>query len=368
MHTASIQKEKPQARITSAHDLLRSGLIWDGDFANIESVGAHYAIGLTQHIVDTISANPSSDAIRRQYVPSENELYVTPTELADPIGDDAHSPVKGIVHRYPDRVLYKAVSACAVYCRYCFRREMIGANNRQSFNNDDRQAALDYIAAHKQIWEVILTGGDPFVLSARHISNLLAELSAIEHVQIIRIHTRVPIADPARITDEYVQAISESCTKPLYIALHTNHPDELNDGAAGAIAKLHGIGATLLSQSVLLRGVNDHAGTLERLFRKLITLHVKPYYLHHPDMAKGTSHFRLPLKEGIAIYKALLGRVSGICQPSYMLDIPGGFGKIPINAGYVEELNDGHYLVEDYQGNRHTYIDDPPENAKRADL
>jgi len=368
MRIKSVQKEKPQARITSAHDLLRSGLIWDGDFADIESVAGRYAIGLTPHIIETISTNPASEAIRRQYVPSEKELYVTATELADPIGDDAHSPVKGIVHRYPDRVLYKVVSACAVYCRYCFRREMIVANNSQPFNSDERQAALEYIRSNKEIWEVILTGGDPFVLSARQMGDLLAELSAIEHIQIIRIHTRVPVADPARITDEYVQAISESCTKPLYIALHTNHPDELNEGAAGAISKLNNMGATLLSQSVLLRGVNDHAGTLERLFRKLITLHVKPYYLHHPDMAKGTSHFRLPLKEGIAIYKALLGRVSGICQPAYMLDIPGGYGKIPINAGYVEELGEGHYLVEDYQGNRHNYMDDPHDNAKRADL
>lgn len=366
MHTKTALKD--HRRITSAHDLLRNGLIWDGDFAAMESVSERYAIGLNAHLADLIKANPAANGVRAQFVPDERELYATPTELIDPIGDAVHSPVKGIVHRYPDRVLFKAVSACAVYCRYCFRREMVGPVKGESFNHAERMAALDYIRTHKEIWEVILTGGDPFVLSARQMGDILAELSAIEHVQVIRIHTRVPVSDPARMTDEYVQTLKNKCTKPLYIVLHTNHPDELNETAADAITRLHAIGATLLSQSVLLRGVNDHAGTLERLLRKLITLHVKPYYLHHPDMAKGTSHFRLPLKDGIAIYKALLGRVSGLCQPSYMLDIPGGFGKIPINANYIEELGNGHYLVEDYQGNRHNYMDDPHSNAKRADL
>lgn len=366
MHTKTGQLEK--SRLTSAHDLLRSSLIWDGDFANVESVSERYAIGLNGHLVDLINANPNTQGLRAQYIPDEKELYVTPAERADPIGDNTHSPIKGIVHRYPDRVLYKVVSACAVYCRYCFRREMIGANNSERFSRSERQAALEYIRTHKEIWEVILTGGDPFILSARQMGDILAELSEIDHVQIIRIHSRVPVADPARMTEKYVQTLKDKCKKPLYIVLHANHPDELNDTAQRAIKSLQDSGATLLSQSVLLRGVNDHAGTLERLFRKLITLHVKPYYLHHPDMAKGTSHFRLSLKEGVAIYKTLLGRISGLCQPSYMLDIPGGYGKIPINADYVEEISEGHYAIKDYLGGHHTYSDDLHDQAKRTDI
>ncbi|MAE51193.1 MAG: lysine 2,3-aminomutase [Micavibrio sp.] len=354
-------------KITTPHDLMRAGLIWDGDFAAIEAISERYAIGLTQHILDLINANPKSEGVRLQYVPQEAELYTTPTELEDPIGDNAHSPVKGIVHRYPDRVLFKVVSGCPVYCRFCFRREMVGPSHAP-VTKEERDKALDYIRANPEIWEVILTGGDPLILSERKIGALLDELCAIEHVKVIRIHTRVPMADPKRLTDDYLKILKEKCTKPLYIVIHANHPNEFNDAVEQTIKNLHEIGANLLSQTALLHGVNDHAGILERLFRKLVTLNVKPYYLHHPDMAKGTSHFRLSLTDGMNIYRTLLGRISGLCHPAYVLDIPGGYGKTPINANYIVELKSGHYIVEDYFGRKHNYVDDLSDNAARSDI
>lgn len=349
---------KPQKNnLNTAQDLLENGLIQNADFSGIYNVGQNFSIGLNAHLAGIIRNSPESSAVRDQYIPSEQELNFTPLELADPIGDDAHSPVKGIVHRYPDRVLFKVVNVCAVYCRYCFRREML-QNSEDTMRKEEYESALDYIRSHSEIWEVILTGGDPLVLSPRKMAYILEELSKIEHVQVVRIHTRVPIAAPDKLSDNYIQTMKQACSKPLYMVVHVNHADEVNESVESRLKAIHSAGFNMLSQSVLLKGINDNATALEGLFRKLITLNVKPYYLHHPDMAKGTSHFRLSLRDGLDIFKTLLGKISGLCQPSYMLDIPGGFGKVPINASYVQEINPGHYIVEDYQGNKHNYIDD----------
>lgn len=316
-------------------------------------VRRRYAVGMSDHVAGTIKGPPESDPIAKQYVPQLQELQILPEERLDPIGDDVHSPVKGIVHRYPDRVLLSPVSVCAVYCRYCFRREKVGKPGGV-LKTHERTAALDYIRSHPEIWEVILTGGDPLVLSARQLGEIMAELGKIEHVRIVRIHSRLPAADPARITDDLIAAMRES-GKPVYLAIHINHAQEITDEVRAALVRLHSAGINLLSQSVLLRGVNDDAAVLETLFRRLVELNVKPYYLHHPDLAPGTSHFRLPIAEGQAIMRRLLGRLSGIALPTYTLDIPGGMGKIPLTPCYLEALEDGGYEVEDYKGGRHIY-------------
>ena len=301
--------EKP--RLTTAQDLLKAGVIWDSDYSDIEVISSKYSISVPRHIAKAIQDNPQSDVLWKQFIPQPQELNNTALELNDPIGDEPHSPVKGIVHRYPDRVLFKITQSCAVYCRYCFRREMVG-RGKEALNRDEKETALNYIRNNKEIWEVILTGGDPFIYSARQMSKLLKSISEIEHVQVIRVHTRTPISDYSRITDEYINALNNSCSKPLYIVLHVNHTDEITPEVEETIKKLNKVECTLLSQSVLLKDVNDRPATLEALFKKLITLHVKPYYLHHPDMAKGTSHFRMSLKEGFDIYRKLLGKMSGI--------------------------------------------------------
>jgi lysine 2,3-aminomutase len=322
-------------------------------FTDEEMVAQRYAVSITNHVRTTIKGSVETDPVAKQYVPQLAELTILPEENSDPIGDDVHSPVKGIVHRYPDRVLFKPVSVCAVYCRYCFRREMIGPQ-AGVLKPDERKAALEYIRSHPEIWEVILTGGDPLVLSSRQLEEIMSELAKIGHVKVLRLHSRVPASDPARITEALVTALKSS-GKAVYLAIHINHAQEITDDVRKALARLHEAGITLLSQSVLLKGVNDNAQTLETLFRELIALNVKPYYLHHPDLAPGTSHFRLSIAEGQEIMRTLLGRLSGIALPTYMLDIPGGMGKIPLTPCYLEALENGGYRVEDYQGGAHTY-------------
>jgi lysine 2,3-aminomutase len=289
-------------------------------------------------------------------VPDAAELDVRPEENADPIGDHARSPVEGIVHRYPDRVLLKLTHICAVYCRFCFRREMVGPDKPNALSREALAAALDYIRKHQDIWEVILTGGDPLVLSARRLRETMKALVAIDHVKVVRIHTRVPIADPARITPELVRAMKIK-GKPTYVALHVNHARELSPEARIAVARMADAGIPLLAQTVLIAGVNDKAETLEALMRALVECRIKPYYLHQGDLAPGTSHLRTDIAAGQDLVKELRGRVSGLCQPTYVLDIPGGYGKSPVGPNYIDAAGDG-YSVEDFTGRRHAY---PPK-------
>ncbi len=317
----------------------------------LAQVRERYAVSVTEEVMETIDPADPADPIARQYLPSVEELQTTPGELADPIGDDAHSPVKGIVHRYPDRVLLKPVHVCAVYCRFCFRREKVGPGS-ETLSKEELQKALAYIRNTQQIWEVIITGGDPLVLSPRRLAEIMAALNEIPHVQVIRFHTRVPVADPSRVTDEMIDALQSA--KAVYVVLHANHARELTDKVRAATLKFIRAGIPLLSQSTLLKGVNDDASVLEELFRALTAMKVKPYYLHHPDMAPGTSHFRLPISRGRELIKKIWGRMSGVAQPSYVLDIPGGFGKVPAGSAWIEE-REGDCLVTDYQGGQHVY-------------
>lgn len=303
-----------------------------------------------------LSPVPLDDAVGKQYVPDAREQIITPEEDADPIGDDAHSPVKGIVHRYPDRVLLKITDTCSVYCRFCFRKEMVGQGDGM-LPAQEIEAALSYVRADKNIREVILTGGDPLTLSNRRMADLFAELESIPHLDIIRIHTRGPIVRSERVDEELCDLFA-SVQKALYVVLHVNHAQEIDANVEAALKKMSRSGAVLLSQSVLLKSVNDDAAVLEALFRKLLSNRVKPYYLHHPDLAPGTSHFRVSIKEGQDIMKSLRGKVSGLAYPTYVLDLPGGYGKMPLTPNYLEELTGGTYSIEDYKGKKHLY---PPK-------
>lgn len=318
-------------------------------------------IKLTQQVRDTIlDDDPLSDPVGIQYLPDNREQNILPEEDADPIGDDAHSPVKGLVHRYPDRVLLKVTDTCAVYCRFCFRKEMVG-KGEGILSPDEMTVALDYVQKNPQIREVILTGGDPLTLSNRRLGGLLEKLESIPHLDIIRFHTRAPLVQPDRVDDDLISLFG-SQKKALYLVLHVNHAQEINDAVKAAIFKLSRSGAVLLSQSVLLKGVNDNPAILEDLFRTLLANRVKPYYLHHPDLAPGTSHLRLTIKEGQDIVKQLRGRVTGLAWPTYALDLPGGYGKMPLTPNYLESLANGNYLIEDYQGSKHAY---PPKGKTK---
>jgi lysine 2,3-aminomutase len=315
----------------------------------LERVASRYAVAITPDVAALIDPDDPDDPIARQYVPAAEELDAQVTERADPIGDHAYTPVAGIVHRYPDRVLFKLVHVCAVYCRFCFRREMVGPGKGTALGEQAYTNALAYIRAHPQIWEVILTGGDPLMLSARRLHTVMRDLARIPHVKIIRIHTRIPVADPARVSSALVDALKVRGAT-TWIALHANHPRELTAQARAACAKLADAGIPLVSQSVLLRGVNDDAKTLEALMRAFVECRIKPYYLHHGDLAPGTAHLRTTLEEGQALMRALRGRVSGLCQPEYVLDIPGGHGKSPVGPSYLQGGR-----ITDYCGDVHLY-------------
>jgi lysine 2,3-aminomutase len=315
-------------------------------------VAARYAIAVTPAIADLIDASDPDDPIARQFVPSAAEAHAQTYERPDPIGDEAHSPVRGIVHRYTDRVLLKLTLVCPVYCRFCFRREMVGSGGDAMLSGADLDAAICYIAAHPEIWEVILTGGDPFMLSPRRLAEITARLSAIAHVKILRWHTRMPVADPERVSTELVHAIQTQ--KTTYVAVHVNHPRELTDAARRAAARLSAAGFSLLSQSVLLKGVNDDVATLEALMRALVEARIQPYYLHHMDLAPGTAHFRTSIAEGQALMRELRARSSGLCQPHYVLDIPGGYAKAPLSlcdaegSAPAQRIRDGEGRWHDY--------------------
>ncbi len=331
--------------------LAEAGLIEREQVPALERVAARYAVAISPAIAALIDRGDPADPIARQFVPDPAELTFLPEERADPIGDHPHSPVEGIVHRYPDRVLLKAVHVCPVYCRFCFRREMVGPAGLGTLSGEALDEAFAYIAAHPEIWEVILTGGDPLVLSPRRLAELMERLGAIDHVKVVRFHTRVPVVEPERVDAAMVEALKAS-GKAVYVALHANHPRELTPSAREACARLVDAGIPLVSQTVLLKGVNDDPATLEALMRAFVETRVKPYYLHHPDLAPGTGHFRLTLGEGQALVRALRGRVSGLCQPAYVLDIPGGHGKAPVGPCALD-LDAG--TVEDRNGVRHLY-------------
>ena len=345
----------------SAADLVAAGLAPPEALAALERVAARYAVSLTPDLAGLIDPSDPHDPIARQFVPDPAELDAGAGEHADPIGDDANSPCEGIVHRYPDRVLLKLAHVCAVYCRFCFRREMVGPGRRRALSPAALASALAYIRAHAEIWEVILTGGDPLILSPRRLRSVMGALAPIEHVKVVRFHTRVPVAAPALITRPLVRALKSS-GKATYVVLHANHPRELTPAARAACARLIDAGIPMLSQSVLLRGVNDDAATLAELMRSLVECRIKPYYLHHGDLAPGTAHLRTTIPQGQALMRALQGRVSGLCQPAYVLDIPGGHGKSPIGPTYLRPAGAAcdadSFEIEDFKGGRHFY---PPQ-------
>jgi len=321
----------------------------------LAEVAARYAVAITPAMEGLIDPATPDDPIAAQFRPDARELELAPDELSDPIGDEAHTPVKGVVHRYRDRCLLKLVHVCPVYCRFCFRREMVGPQGDGTLTGEELDAALAYIAAHEEIWEVILTGGDPFLLSARRVREIMERLAAIPHVKIIRWHTRVPAVDPLRVTPDLVQALRAEGAA-TYVVLHANHPRELTEQARAAIARIVDAGVPMLSQTVLLKGVNDDADTLEALMRALVEARVKPYYLHHLDKAPGTSHFRCSIAEGQDLVQSLHARASGMAQPTYVLDIPGGHGKAPLARPSVRAAPRG-YEVRDRHGAWQAYED-----------
>lgn len=337
-------------------DLIAAGLATEAERPALDRVADRTAIALTPAVVELIDAADPADPVARQFVPSAAELTTTPEERGDPIGDAAYSPVKGIVHRYPDRVLLKPIMVCPVYCRFCFRREAVGDADG-SLSAAELDEALAYVAGRQQVREIVVTGGDPLMLPPNRLAELVARVARISHVEVLRFHSRIPVAEPDRITPVLAGALRPPPESDLavWVSVHVNHAREVSPAARQGLRRLAEAGLPLVSQTVLLKGVNDSAETLEDLFRVLVRNRVRPYYLHHPDLARGTSHFRLSIAEGQEIVRQLRGRLTGIAQPTYVLDIPGGAGKVPLTP----EFWDGERgQVRDWQGRRHVY---PPK-------
>jgi lysine 2,3-aminomutase len=311
--------------LRSAEDLAEAGLIARTRVQAIGEVARRYSISVTPLVARLIGEHGA--ALARQYLPEPEELVTAPHELDDPTADAPFTPVKGMVHRYPDRALLKPLLACPVYCRFCFRREAVGPDGGL-LTDAELETALDWFERTPQVREAILTGGDPLMLSPRRLGRILTRLSAIPHLEVLRIHSRVPVAEPARIDAPLLRVLT--LDRPLYLCIHANHAAEFSAEAATALRALHGAGAVLLGQSVLLRGVNDSEAALEGLFRAMLRNRVKPYYLHQLDPAPGTARFHVPVEEGLALLRGLRGRVTGLAWPTYVQERPAGGGKFPL--------------------------------------
>ena len=335
-------------------DLVDAGLAAHAQRQALADVAARYAVAVTPDMARLIDPADPADPIARQFIPDPRELLQSPGERPDPIGDRVHEKLPGLIHRYPDRVLLKLTHTCPVYCRFCFRREVVGPGGDATLAGAALDRAIAYIVSDPGIWEVILTGGDPLILAPRRITEVTRRLEAIPHVQVLRWHSRVPIVDPGRVTAELAAAL-QSATKTVYVGIHANHPRELTSAAQSACRRLADAGLGLVSQTVLLKGVNDDAATLVALFRAFVALRIRPYYLHHADLAPGTAHFRTSIAAGQALMRELRGHISGLALPTYILDIPGGHGKVPVGPDYVDEAG-GH--VRDRDGTAHRY---PPD-------
>ncbi|TAK72010.1 MAG: lysine-2,3-aminomutase-like protein [Gammaproteobacteria bacterium] len=341
--------------IRTLEALIQHELVNADHIVEIEQVIEHFSLSISPQMQQKIDKTKPDDPIAKQFVPHIEELKTTAFEYHDPIGDDVHTAVKGIIHRYPDRCLLTPVLVCPVYCRFCFRREKIAASS-EKLTAVELDNAFTYINHHPEIWEVILTGGDPFILKPAALKKILDRLNAIPHVEVIRFHTRVPVVESAKINADMIAALK--CDKPIYVVLHANHPNEFTPEASQACAALVDAGIPMLSQTVLLKDLNDNIETLSTLMRCFIKHRIKPYYLHHADLVRGTQHFRTSIETGQQLMKQLRGRFSGLCQPTYVLDIPGGFGKMPIGPCYLqagEKANEIAYHIEDYHGDIHAY-------------
>lgn len=338
------------------HDILKNGItnvrdlpaVLPPGFKSPASVLDEYPMFINTYFAGLIAR--ADDALARQVIPDPRELDDRGL-VDDPLTENRQSPVAGVIHRYPDRVVFLVSNRCAILCRFCMRKRLAGRS--AALTAAEIAAALDYIRENKNIREVILSGGDPLLLEDDKLDYILATIRGIDHVQVIRIHSRVPCALPQRITPELAEMLKKY--HPLYLNIHFNHPDEVTETAASACIRLAEAGIPLGSQTVLLKNVNDSAGVIEHLMRRLLNIRVKPYYLHHPDLVRGTAHFRVAVKDGLAIMQSLQGRLSGSAIPRYMVDLPAGGGKIPLSPEFVRETKDGMMIVKNFAGEMFAY-------------
>ncbi|MDR2429337.1 MAG: KamA family radical SAM protein [Puniceicoccales bacterium] len=322
------------------------------EHAGCQQAPTRLALAITPHYFNLIDPNDPHCPIRRQIIPRIEETHTTPDEHTDPIGEETTTPIPGLVHRYPDRVLLLLTSNCAAYCRYCTRSRLV--SNAQAYNfQPQHQAALHYIRTHSQIRDVLLSGGDPLLLTEHTLDTLLTQLRAIPHIEIIRIGTRIPVFMPQRITPALCATLRKH--GPIWMNIHVNHPRECTLELDHALKQLTQADVHLGNQSVLLRGVNDDLPTLRSLLHRLLMMRVRPYYLYACDKVKGTAHLRVPIEKGIELIHQLRGHTTGQAIPQYVIDAPGGGGKIPINPDYIDHWTLTGPILRNYQGKTYPY-------------
>ncbi|MFO0914989.1 MAG: KamA family radical SAM protein [Pirellulales bacterium] len=343
-------------RIRDGKSLARVLRLTDDERSALDRHRGPLPVGITPYYASLLDAENASSALRRTVVMTGAEYQVSESETADPLSEDRDQPVPGIVHRYPDRVLFLVTGFCPVYCRYCTRSRMVGyPGGEYRFNTDQWQAGLDYIAAHSGIRDVLISGGDPLTLADDKLEWLLSGLRKIPHVEFLRIGSKIPAALPFRITKSLVRMMKRY--HPLWMSLHFTHPDEITPEVALACNRLADAGIPLGSQTVLLRGVNDDVDTLRQLFLQLLRLRVRPYYLYQCDPVSGSAHFRVPIDRAVEIMRGLRGHITGYAVPTLVVDLPGGGGKVPLVPEYVAQRDGNEIWFTNYQGETFRYVD-----------
>ncbi|MCB9525557.1 MAG: KamA family radical SAM protein [Myxococcales bacterium] len=345
--------------------LVARGLVQPDQAAALGAVVDRYQLLVSDYYLGLIDPDDPDCPIRRQALPDVAELVDRAGERADPIGDAAHAPTPILVRRYPDRALLFPTFRCPMFCRYCFRK--VALNERPIRLRQELDRAVTWLAGEPAIHEVILTGGDPLMLSDERLDEVLTALRTVPHLRRLRIHTRFPVTLPMRITPALAERLAAH--RPLYLVTHFNHPRELTPQAREAVRLLVDAGVTVLEQAVLLKGVNADAGVLAELFETLVDWQVRPYYLHHPDLTVGTQHLRVSLDEGLALVQQLRGRLTGLAWPTYVLDIPGGLGKVPVDSGYVQREAPGVWRLQSPLSPKAVrYVDPAGPAAHRPDV
>ncbi|MFT4796895.1 MAG: lysine 2,3-aminomutase [Candidatus Azotimanducaceae bacterium] len=342
-------------RVRSLEELERIVNLSADERAAIERHHGALPVGITPYYASLIDGQNTSQGLRRTVIPVLAEYEISAGENDDPLGEDSHSPVPGLVHRYPDRVLLLVTNFCSVYCRYCTRARMVGSAGERSVKKSDIEASFDYIREHKEIRDVLISGGDPLSLDDEKLEYVLSNLRAIPHVEFIRIGTKQPIVQPMRITPALTRMLKRF--HPLWMSLHFTHPDELTPEVVEACGRLADAGIPLGSQTVLLKGVNDNVETMTKLMHGLLKARVKPYYLYQCDPITGSAHFRTPVSKGVEIIRAMRGFTTGYAIPTFVVDAPNGGGKIPIAPDYVVGYENEELLLKSYDGETYRYPD-----------
>lgn len=341
-------------RVTTLAGLESRLVLTEEERAGVILSGNKLALAITPHFFNLIHPTDPDCPIRRQVVPRIEESWDNPEEMSDPCGEDSHMPVPGLVHRYPDRVLFLVTDRCAAYCRYCTRSRVVSGVGEQELHTE-WEAAFRYLESHPEIRDVLLSGGDALLLSDGKLEALLKRLRGIPHIEFIRIGSRVPIFLPQRITPELCRMLAQY--HPLWMSVHANHPRELTTEVKAALERLADHGIPLGNQSVLLRGVNDDPAVYKILVQKLLRCRVRPYYLYQCDLIKGSSHLRTSVAKGIEIIEQLRGHTTGYAVPQFVIDAPGGGGKVPINPDYLINRDDGMTLIRNYENKVFAYPD-----------